>query len=59
MIQKILSTIFPPKLSGSLPRHRELIFRVGLIEDDPGAVLGKAQPKKYRDGIERYFAENN
>jgi hypothetical protein len=52
MIDIILSTTFPPSLR-SLGKVR--IDEPGEF-DEQGAV-GKAQPKKYRDGIERTFAE--
>jgi hypothetical protein len=52
MIATILSTLFPPSTRS--------LGRLIVIEDEEyqeqGAV-GKAQRRKYRDGIDRTFAE--
>ena len=54
MIAKILSLLFPPRLPGQV---RDWDARVPDAElDDSWA--GPAKRKRYRDGIERHFAEN-
>jgi hypothetical protein len=55
LIERILSTLFPPKL----PCLREY---TGLVNEQPedigDGVIGHAKKKKYRDAIERYWAKS-
>jgi hypothetical protein len=50
-ISHLLSKLFPPKLPGRLSVRDEQGF------DEQGCA-GNVQPKQYRNGIERHFAEN-
>lgn len=55
MIARILSYLFPPRLPGRITDWegpREAWFH------EQGAV-GPVQLRKYRDGIDRYLAENH
>lgn len=51
MIAYILSRLFPPRLPSRIQDWGE------RTEYDEQGSVGKPQRKKYRDGIERHFAE--
>ena len=51
--EALLSTLFPPKL----PRLHE--WDAPVTPFDEQGACGEAQPRKYRDAIERHWAEEN
>ena len=53
MIAKILAMLFSPQLPGKI---RDWDQRIEIEFDEQGSA-GPARPKKYRDGIDRHFAE--
>jgi hypothetical protein len=53
LIEIALAKLFPPRLP-HIPEHRLAIH--GDIPEEHGKVL-RVERKKYRDGIERVFAE--
>lgn len=57
-MERILSLLFPPRL----PRIEEFQEQASAdpfaSDVNESGLVGRAQPKKYRDGIERHFAEN-
>jgi len=54
MMDRLLSFLFPPKLPG---RIRDWGTRVDPDMVEEGSA-GPAKPKRYRNGIERFYAEN-
>lgn len=53
MLENLLSRMFPPSFSGAI---RDWDYPVEQSLDEQGEC-GTAQPKKYRDGIERVLSE--
>ena len=56
ILEFILSKLFPPRLP-SVPEAREA--RPSDPEHLGDGIVSHARPKKYRDGIERYYATNS
>ena len=54
ILSNLLSILFPPVLPG---RIRDWEQRVEEAFEEQGSA-GPARPKRYRNGIDRYFAEN-
>jgi hypothetical protein len=55
MISRLLALLFPPRLPSQIPDWFE---RVECHAIEEGSA-GPAKRKRYRDGIERWFAENS
>ena len=53
MIARILSFLFPPRLG----RIRNWDDRIETVVVEHGSA-GPVMPRRYRNGIERYFAEH-
>lgn len=55
MIARILSFLFPPRCPG---RVRDWVDRFETTFVEQGSVE-HAKPRQYRDGIDRYFTEED
>lgn len=55
MIAKLLSILFPPKLPTQVPDWFERVEYHAVEEGSAGTV----KRKRYKNGIERHYAENS
>jgi hypothetical protein len=53
MIERILSVLFPPRLPGRIDREVQVEY-----EFQEQGSAGPVKRKLYRNGIERFYAEN-